>query len=155
METHCWDVLCRPWKQLLVRKLWHQTTCSISSSLASLRRTSLPRWKTHDLCLLYKFLFSWICLKFTRGLVLIFLSLSFISLQGNYENRTVFESLDIGWQLLRSLTSTNGRSPHEIMTSFQNLPQGDVEEDPSLNSGRVLPPWLPSLNLFLLLMSKL
>ena len=65
---------------------------------------------------------------------------SALSLQGNYENRTVFESLDIGWQLLRSLTSTNGRSPHEIMTSFQNLPQGDVEEDPSLNSGRVLPP---------------
>ena len=56
-------------------------------------------------------------------------------LQGNYENRTVFESLDIGWQLLRSLTSTDGRSPHEIMTSFQNLPQGDVEEDPSFHSG--------------------
>ena len=96
--------------------------------------------QVNNLCLLFKFLFSWICLKFTRGLVLIFLSLSFISLQGNYENRTVFESLDIGWQLLRSLTSTNGRSPHEIITSFQNLPQGDVEEDPSLNSGRVLPP---------------
>ena len=78
MEMHGWDVLCRPWKQLLVRKLWHQMTCSIWSSLASLRRTSLPRWKTHDLCLLYKFLFSWICLKFTRGLVLIFCNLSFI-----------------------------------------------------------------------------
>ena len=61
--------------------------------------------QVNNLCLLYKFLFSWTCLKFTRGLVLIFLSLSFISLQGNYENRTVFESLDIGWQLLRSLTS--------------------------------------------------
>ena len=61
--------------------------------------------QVNNLCLLYKLLFSWICLKFTRGLVLIFLSLSFISLQGNYENRTVFESLDIGWQLLRSLTS--------------------------------------------------
>ena len=35
-------------------------------------------------------------------LVLIFLTFAF--LQGNYENRTVFESLDIGWQLLRSLT---------------------------------------------------
>ena len=40
------------------------------------------------------------------------------------------------------------------MTSFQNLPQGDVEEDPSLHSGRVLPARLPPLNGSFLLMSK-
>ena len=33
-------------------------------------------------------------------LYLEFLGKNFIA-QGNYENRTVFESLDIGWQLLR------------------------------------------------------
>ena len=30
---------------------------------------------------------------------------------------------------------------------FQDLPQGDVEEDPSLHSGRVLPPRLPPLKM--------
>ena len=85
----------------------------------------------------------------TGGFVLIFYNF----LQGNYENRTVFESLDIGWQLLRSLISIYVCPPHE-MTSFQNLPQGDVEEDPSLHSGRVLPARLPPLNGSFLLMSK-
>ena len=90
---YCWEILFRPWKQLLVRKLWHLMTCSIWSSLASLRRTSLHRWKI--------FFSSWLCVKFTRRLVPIFFT-SALYLQGNYENRTVFESLDIGWQLLRS-----------------------------------------------------
>ena len=40
------------------------------------------------------------------------------------------------------------------MISFQDLPQGDVEEDPSLHSGRVLPPRLPPLKMDFFLMSK-
>uniref|UniRef100_A0A669EMW5 Vacuolar proton pump subunit B n=1 Tax=Oreochromis niloticus TaxID=8128 RepID=A0A669EMW5_ORENI len=42
--------------------------------------------------------------------------------QGPYDNRTVYETLDIGWQLLRI------------------FPQGDAQEDPSEHPGRVLPP---------------
>lgn len=39
--------------------------------------------------------------------------------QGNYENRTVFESLDIGWQLLRIFPKEMlKRIPANILTEF-------------------------------------
>jgi len=40
-------------------------------------------------------------------------------LQGNYENRTVFESLDIGWQLLRIFPKEMlKRIPASILAEF-------------------------------------
>lgn len=41
------------------------------------------------------------------------------SLKGNYENRTVFESLDIGWQLLRIFPKEMlKRIPASILAEF-------------------------------------
>ena len=40
-------------------------------------------------------------------------------IKGHYENRTVFESLDIGWQLLRIFPKEMlKRIPHDILQEF-------------------------------------
>lgn len=47
-----------------------------------------------------------------------YFSLNCISFTGNYENRTVFDSLDIGWKLLRIF-------PKELL---KRIPQSTLEE---------------------------
>lgn len=58
--------------------------------------------------------------SFTKVVLMNILTNDFVlCVQGNYENRTVFESLDIGWQLLRIFPKEMlKRIPASILAEF-------------------------------------
>lgn len=64
---------------------------------------------------------------------------NFIS-QGNYENRTVFDSLDIGWQLLRIFPKEMlKRIPQNILAEYyprQGPQTSSSSQAPSSKSGK-------------------
>ena len=132
--------MSRPWRQLLVRKLWPQMTCSTWSSLASLRRTSLPRWT------------NWVFLSLDW--IKIYLTICFSSTSALFVTGQLWEPYRLWvpwhWVAASQVTTQHQKIIFQLMIFlFQNLPQGDVEEDPGLYPGRILPPRFSPLDGFL------